>query len=82
MAEHMRVRPGNPYPGGFGQPSQAPGGRVAVHPGAVAVEQDRPASSCACRVVGGPADRRRQRDQDYFGGFATHAEHTVAVFFA
>jgi hypothetical protein len=41
VAEHVRVRPGDPPPGVIGQASQAAGGGVAVHPGAAAVEQDR-----------------------------------------
>src|ERR1700728_4096907 len=61
MAEHVRVLPGNPYPAASGQPPRAPGGGVAVHPGAVAVDQDRPASPYACRVVDTPADRAGRR---------------------
>ena len=64
------------------KPSQAAGGGVAVHPGAAAVEQDRPAGAGADRAVDGPADRWRQRDEDDLGALAAHAQHPVAVFFA
>ena len=37
---------------------------MAVHPGAAAVEQDRPAVMVADRPVDSPAHRWRQRDQD------------------
>src|ERR1035441_160332 len=63
MAEHMRVRPGNPYSGDVGQAPQAPGGGVAVHPRAAAVEQDRPvrrvpaARSMARLTAGGSGTR-------------------------
>jgi hypothetical protein len=43
VAEHVRVRPGHLDAGGLGEMAQAAGGRVPVHPGAVDVEQDRPA---------------------------------------
>jgi hypothetical protein len=55
---------------------------VAVHPGATAVEQDRPVRSAADRVVDGPADGGRQRDQDDLGAFAADAQHPVPVLFA
>jgi len=45
VPEHMRMRPGNRDPSGLGQPAQAAGGGMAVHPGAAAVEQDRPADA-------------------------------------
>jgi hypothetical protein len=41
VAEHMRMCPGDLDTGGFGEPVQAAGGRVPVHPGAAGVEQDR-----------------------------------------
>ena len=66
--EHMRVRPGDLDVGGLGELVQAAGGSVPVHPGTAAVEQDRPARARSGRPVGGPAggpaDCRRQRDQD------------------
>ena len=55
VAEHMRVRPGDPHSGGFGELPRAAGGGVAVHPHAAAVEQDRPAGAGADRAVDGPA---------------------------
>jgi hypothetical protein len=45
MAEHMRVRPGDPHTSGLSQAPQVAGRGVAVHPGAAAVEQDRPAGA-------------------------------------
>ena len=82
MAKHMRMSPGYPDASSFGQPSRAPGSRVAVHPGAAAVKQDRPAGAGACRPVDSPADRWRQRDQDYLGALAAHAQHPVTVLLA
>ena len=64
VAEHVRVLPDDPQPGGFGEAPQAAGGGVAVRPGAAAVEQDRSAQRRADRPVDGSADRQRQRDQD------------------
>jgi hypothetical protein len=55
---------------------------VAVHPGAAAVEQDRPTAADACRTVDGPADGWWQWNPDDLGAFAAHAQHPVAVFFA
>jgi hypothetical protein len=43
VAEHVRVSPGDLDAGGLGEVPQAAGGGVPVHPGAAAVEQDRPA---------------------------------------
>ncbi len=68
VTEHMRMCPGDLDAGGFGEVTQAAGGRVLVHPGAAGVEQDRPADPGCCRPVDGPADRWRQRDQDHLGG--------------
>ena len=75
----MRVRPDDPYAGSLGEPAQAPGGRVPVHPGAACVEQDRSAGPGTCGLVDGAADSGRQRDQDDPGAFAAHAQHPVAV---
>jgi hypothetical protein len=82
VAKHMRVRLGCLYAGSFGKPPQAAGGRVAVHPAAAGVEQDRPAGMRAYCLVDGPADGWRQGDQDDFGAFSAHAQHSVAVLFA
>jgi len=54
---------------------------VAVHPGAAAVEQDRPAVTVADRAVDSPAHCWRQQDQDDLAAFAAHAQHLVAVLF-
>ena len=55
---------------------------MAVHPGAAAVEQDRPAGPGADGSVDGSPDRWWQQDQDDLGAFAAYAQHPVAVFFA
>ena len=55
---------------------------MAVHPGAVAVEQYRPADAGANRAVDRPPDGWRQWDQHDLGAFAAHAQYPVAVFFA
>jgi hypothetical protein len=81
VTKHMRVYL-RPQPGGASEAPQPPGGRVPVHPGTAAVEQDRPAIPQASYPVDGPADRWRQRDLDDFAAFAAHAQHPVAVFFA
>ncbi len=61
---------------------RAPGGRVAVHPGAAAVEQDRAAGAGIDRFADRAPGGGRQRDQDDLGAFAAHAQHPVAVIFA
>jgi hypothetical protein len=75
------VRPADPHPGGFSEPLQAAGGGVAVHPGAAAVEQDRPTGAGANRLIDRPPDGWRQGDQDDLGAFAAHAQHPVAMLF-
>ena len=82
VAQHVRVGPGDLDAGGLGEVPQAAGGRVPVHPGAVAVKQDRPPNPGAYCPVDGPADRWRQRDQDELGALAAHPQDPVAVFFA
>jgi len=78
----QRVRPGDPHTVSLSQVPQAAGGGVAVHPGAAAIQQDRPAATGRDRAVDRPPDRWRQRDQDDLGPFAAHPQHPVAVFFA
>jgi hypothetical protein len=73
---------GDPDAGGLGELVQAAGGRVPVHPGAAAVEQDRPARAGSDCPVDGPADRGWQRDQDDLGALAAYPQHPVAVFLA
>jgi hypothetical protein len=82
VAEHVRVCPGDGHAGGRGEAAQAAGGRVPVHPGAAAVEQDRPVRAVCDRLVDGPADGWRQRDQDDLGALAAYAQHPVAVLLA
>jgi len=74
--------PGDPHARVLGEVAQAAGGGVPVHPGAAAVEQDRPAGPACGGAVDGPADRRGQRDQDDLGALAAHPQDAVAVFFA
>ena len=74
--------PGNAHASSAGQVPQPAGCGVAVHPGAAAVEQDRPAGAGADRAIDSAPDRRWQRDQHDLGAFAAHAQHPVAVFFA
>ncbi len=77
----MRVCP-CPQPGAASEAPKAAGGRVAVHPGAAVVEQDRPVVPQA----GGPVDRAAdggwQRDLDHLAAFAAYTQYPVAVFFA
>ncbi len=74
--------PGDPYARVLGQVPQAAGGGVPVHPGAAAVEQDRPAGPAGGGAVDGPADCRGQRDQDDLGALAADPQDPVAVFLA
>jgi hypothetical protein len=55
MAEHVRVRPGNPHARSVSQAPEPAGGGVAVHPVAAAVEQDWTAGAVADCPVKGPA---------------------------
>ena len=81
VAEHVRVCPGGLDARACGEPSQAAGGRVPVHPAAAAVEQDRPMRAVGDGSVNGPADGRRQRYQDNLGALAAHAQHPVSMLF-
>jgi len=63
MAKYMRVRPGDPHTSIPGQVPQAARGRVAVHPGAAAVEQDRAVGAGADGAVDSPPDGRWERDE-------------------
>jgi len=78
VTKHMRVYL-RPQAGSLGQAPQAPGRRVAVHPGAAGIEQDRPAVPQAGCPVDGPADRGWQRDLDHLAALAAHPQHPVAV---
>ena len=51
---------------------------MAIHPGAAAVEQDRPMVPVADGPVDGPADRGWQRDLDHLGALAAYAQDPVA----
>lgn len=82
MSEHVRVCPGELDACGCGELAQAAGGRMPVHPGAAAVEQDRAVHPPCGGTLDGPADRRRQRDQDDFAALAAHTKDTVTVLFA
>jgi hypothetical protein len=82
VPEHVRVRPGDPDTGLFGQPPDPAGGGVPVHPGAAATEQDRPAGTGADGAVDRPPDGGWQRDKDDFGALAADPQHPVAVLIA
>ena len=82
MAKHVRMRLGYLSTTSFGEPPQAPGSRVAVHPGAAAVEQDGPEGAGTDGPADSSPDGWRERDQDDLGAFAAHAQHPVAVLFA
>ena len=58
VSEHMGVGPGDADAGGLGELVQAAGGRMPVHPGTAAVEQDRPARAVPDRPGRGPARPR------------------------
>jgi hypothetical protein len=78
----MGMRPRDLDTGGLGKLMQLAGGHVPVHPGAAAVEQDRPARAVPNRPVDGPPDRWRQWDQDDLGALAASAQDPVAVLLA
>jgi hypothetical protein len=82
VAQHMRVRPGDPHASGFGQAPQAAGGGVAVHPRTAGVKENRAGAAGTDGPVDRPPDRWRQRDQDDLGALAAHAQHPAAVLFA
>jgi hypothetical protein len=70
MSEHVRMWPDDPHARVLGEVAQAADGRVPVHPGAAAVEQDRAAGPVRGGTVDGPADRGGQRDQARLAFFA------------
>ena len=76
------MRPSDPDARCLGEPSEAAGGGVAVHPGTAAAEQDRPAYAGADRAVDSPPDGWWQRDDDDLGALAAYAQHPVAVLLA
>jgi hypothetical protein len=55
---------------------------MAVHADAEGVAQDRAVVAVADRSVDGPADRRRQRNENDLATLATHPQDAVAVFLA
>jgi hypothetical protein len=75
----MGMRPGNRHAGLLRELPQTAGGGVPVHPGTAAVEQDRAAHPACDSAVDGPADGRRQRDQDDLAALAAHAKDAVTV---
>jgi hypothetical protein len=74
MTEHVRMCPGDLDASGRSEMSQAAGSGVPVHPGAAAVEQDRPAGAGSSRPVDGAADSWRQWHQDDLGALAAHPQ--------
>ena len=78
----MRVRPGDRHPGVLGEPAQAAGGGVAVHPRPAAVKQAGSADAVSDGPVNGAPDRGRQRDQNNLAALPAHTQYPVAVFFA
>jgi len=81
VAEHVRVCPGGLDARACGEPAQAAGCRVPVHPAAAAVEQDWSVGAVGDGPVDGPADGRRQRYQDNLGALTAHAQHPVSMLF-
>jgi len=61
---------------------QAAGGGVPVYPVTTPVEQDRAAHPSCDGAVDGPADCRRQRDQDDLAALVAQAKDPVAVLLA
>jgi hypothetical protein len=82
VTKHMRVRSGDLDAGVLGESAQAAGRGVPVHPGAAAIEQDRPAYPVSGRLVDSVSDGWWQRDQDHLGALAAYAQDPVAVLLA
>jgi hypothetical protein len=76
------MSPADPDSRCLGQAPEPPGGCMPVHPGAVAVEQDRPGVPAADGAVDRPADRGRQRNQHDLAAFAADPQDPVAVLLA
>jgi hypothetical protein len=76
-----RIR-GHVDSGRLRQVFEAAGRRVAVHPDAEGVAQDRPGVAAVNRAVDGPSHRRRQRGKHHLAALAPHPQHAVAVFLA
>src|SRR5271165_7233704 len=81
VSQHVGMRPSDRHADLLREPPQAAGSSVPVHPGTAAVEQDRAPHPAFDGAVHGPADRRRQRDQDDLAALAAHAKDTVTMLF-
>jgi hypothetical protein len=82
VAEHVRVRPGDPHASSFGQGRSR---RVAAWRSIRApqlLSRTGPRMRPADGLVDSPADGWWQWDQHDLGALAAHAQHPVAVLFA
>lgn len=82
VAKHVRVHARDLHAGGGLQVSEPAGGGVAVHAGAAAVLQDRPAGTVADGALDRARDGRWHRHEHDLVAFADDPQHPVAVFFA
>jgi hypothetical protein len=82
VPEHVWVHPWQVRAGALRKAAQPAGGRVAVHPGAAAVQQDRTGSAVVDCAVDGAGYGRWEGNEDGLGALADHTQDTVAVFFA
>jgi hypothetical protein len=80
VPQHMWVHPRHPDPRGGGQVLEPSGRRVAVHPDAERVAQDRPVGAVVDGVVDRPPDRWWQRHENDLAALAAHPQHAVPVF--
>jgi hypothetical protein len=76
------MSPADPDTRCLGQAPEPPGGRMPVHPRAVAVEQDRPEVTAVHGTVDRPACRRGQRNQDDLAAFPADPQDPVAMLLA
>jgi hypothetical protein len=82
VPKHVRVHPRQPDARSAGEPAEPTGSRVAVHPRAASVQQQRSCFTVAAGAVNGPTDGWWQRDEDDLPAFAAHANDAVSVLLA
>jgi hypothetical protein len=80
VAQHVRVHPRHPDPGGDRKMPEPTGRRVPVHPRPLGVAQDRTGFTALDGTVEGTGHRWWQRGQDDLAALASYWQDPVAVF--